>query len=61
MKINRTIKYAAIFYVTAFVCYIFGLCLGGLLRGFTPIEIFVSKGSTIVDFFIVSTVMLIFS
>lgn len=61
MKINRTIKYAAIFYVTAFVCYIFGLCLGGLLRGFTPIEIFVSKGSTIVDFFIVSTVMLICS
>ncbi|MGN0207019.1 MAG: hypothetical protein ACI4BC_07225 [Muribaculaceae bacterium] len=61
MKFKKYLKFALIFYVVAFVCYVIGLCLGGLLRGFTPIEIFVSKGSTIVVFFIVSTVMLIFS
>lgn len=61
MKFKKYLKFALIFYVVAFVCYVIGLCLGGLLRGFSPIEIFVSKGYTIVVFFIVSTVMLIFS
>lgn len=61
MKIKKTIKYALFFYVITFGFYILGLCLGGLLRGLTPVEVLESKSSFIVDFFIVSTAFLILS
>ncbi|MGM9869111.1 MAG: hypothetical protein ACI30R_05745 [Sodaliphilus sp.] len=57
MKFSKILKYGSIFVATMMVCFVVGLCVGGLLRGISLQEMFVEKGAKIVDF---AGIMLVF-
>ncbi len=57
MKFSKILKFGSIFVVTMMLCFVVGLCVGGLLRGISLQELFVEKGAKILDF---AGIMLVF-
>lgn len=57
MKFSKILKFGSIFVVTMMLCFVVGLCVGGLLRGISLQELFAEKGAKILDF---AGIMLVF-